>query len=147
MRPAIRFASAVLAFAALAGAASASPASRFPGTYVTTRPGAQSTQELVLVLALDGRATLTTGFPDLVHRYGSAVLPVRETGTWSERGREVEVRLTAIGLLRHDTIVRLRHENKVMALLLMTCRLSAVRYSKELYGDAGLTFEKSGCNR
>ena len=145
MRPALRLALGLLAFAALAGAASASPPAGFSGTYITTRPGAQSTQELVLVLARDGHATLTTAFPDLVRRYGSGVLPVRETGTWRDRGREAEIRLTEIGLLRNGTIVRTRHENKLIVFAPMGCRLSTVRYPVELYGDAGLTFEKSGC--
>jgi hypothetical protein len=119
--------------------------SPYAGTYITTRPGAGSTQELLLILAPNGAATLTTGFPDLVRRYGPGVMPVRETGTWRARHREVEVRLTAIGLVPRDGRIRPKHEDKVIVFTLMRCRLSAVRYPKELYGEAGLTFEKSGC--
>jgi len=30
---------------------------------------------------------------------------------------------------------------------LKRCRLTAVRYSKLLYGEAGITLERSGCSR
>jgi len=126
----------------VSGAPTPSP---YAGTYVTTRPGAQGTQELLLVLTPNGQATFTTSFPELVQRLGPGVLPVRETGTWRVRGREVEVRLNAIGLLPRDGRTQPRRENKLIVFTFMRCRLSATRYPTELYGEAGLTFEKSGC--
>jgi hypothetical protein len=135
--------------ALLAGAVATQPVlgapSPYVGTYVTTRPGAGSTHELLLILAPNGIATFTTSFPDLARRYGPGVLPVRETGTWRARDREVEVRLTAIGLVHRDGGVQSRRENKLIVFALTRCRLAAVRYPTELYGEAGLTFEKSGC--
>jgi hypothetical protein len=144
MRRVLSIAIATLACAAATLPAVGAPAP-YAGTYVTTRPGAQSTQELLLVLMPDGRATFTTSYPDLVKRYGPGVLPVRETGSWRVRGREVEVRLTAGGMLHRDGRMRVKREDKLIVFALMHCRLSAVRYPKELYGEAGLTFEKSGC--
>jgi hypothetical protein len=129
-------------------ALAASPASAAPpyaGTYVTSRPGADSTQELVLVLAPRGRATLTTSYPDLVRRFGAGVQPVRETGGWRVRGQSVELRLNAVGLVRNGALTHSRRENKLIVFALMGCRLNAIRYPVALYGEAGLTFEKSGC--
>ena len=48
-------------------------------------------------------------------------------------------------LVPRDGRIRPKHEDKLIVFTLMRCRLSAVRYPKELYGEAGLTFEKSGC--
>ena len=138
-----------IAIATLACAAAALPAGGAPspyvGTYITTRPGAQSTQELLLILAPNGGATITTRYPDLVKRFGPGVLPVRESGTWRTRGSEVEVRLTAGGLLRSDGRMVTKREDKRIVFRLTHCRLSAVEYPVVLYGEAGLTFEKSGC--
>ena len=145
MRRALPIVIATLACVAAALPAAGAPAP-YAGTYITTRPGAQSTQELLLVLARDGRATFTTSYPDLVQRFGPDVLPVRETGTWRARGGEVEVRFTAGGLLHRDgRLMPQKKEDKLIVFTLMHCRLSALRYPLELYGEAGLTFEKSGC--
>jgi hypothetical protein len=144
MRHALQIAIATLACTAAALPAASAP-SPYAGTYITTRPGAQSTQELLLVLAPDGRATFTTRYPDLVRRYGPGVLPVRETGTWRARGRDAEVHFTAGGLLHLDGLTAPRKEDKRLVFTLMGCRLSAVRYPVKFYGEAGLTFEKSGC--
>ena len=144
MRHGISLATAMFAFTLLLGS-NAAAASGYPGTYLTTRPGAQGTQSIVLVLEPNGRATMTTAFPELVRNYGAGVLPVRETGTWRERGGNAEVRLTEIGLFHDGKLEKQRSENKDFAFSRTGCRLSAVRYSKVLYGEAGLTFEKSGC--
>ena len=144
MRRALPIAIATLACAAAALPAGGAP-SPYAGTYITTRPGAESTQELLLVLAPNGGATVTTRFPDLVKRFGPSVLPVRETGTWRPRGGEVEVRLTAGGLLRPDGRIVPKREKKRIVFRLTHCRLSAVEYPVVLYGEAGLTFDKSGC--
>jgi len=118
---------------------------QYAGTYVTTRPGVDSTQQLVLVLAPNGRATLTTSFPDLVQRYGPGVFPVRETGTWHALGTSAEVRLTAIGLVPRRNRMKPEREDKRIVFGATGCRLTAIRYPKALYGEAGLTFDKSGC--
>ncbi|GEM_PF-3446244 len=144
MRVARTLAVAIL-MAAFANAVGAAPGGSAAGTYVTTRPSANGTQELVLLLDPRGGATLTTGFPELVRRYGSGVLPVREVGTWRGRDKTVVLRLTTIGLLGRVGITKAKRENKLLVLSIMGCRLSAVQYPKELYGEAGLTLEKSGC--
>jgi hypothetical protein len=125
----------------------ATAASRYAGTYTTSRPGADSTQALTLVLDGKHRATLTTRFPDLERRYGPGVLPVRESGTWRERGATAEVHLTGIALVHDGKPQKARKENKLIAFALSRCRLTAVRYSKLLYGEAGLRFERAGCKR
>jgi hypothetical protein len=133
---------ATLLLSQFAGAAT----SRYVATYTTLRPGADSTQALALVLDRAHRATLTTRFPDLERRYGPAILPVRESGSWRERGATAEVHLTRIALVGNSK-QKPRRENKVIAFALNGCRLVAVRYPQLLYGEAGLTFERAGCKR
>ncbi len=55
----------------LATTAGALAASRYVGTYTTLRPGADSTQAITLVLLPDGRAALTTSYPDLARPSGN----------------------------------------------------------------------------
>jgi len=129
----------------LATTAGALAASRYVGTYTTLRPGADSTQAITLVLLPDGRAALTTSYPDLARSVGPGVLPISEVGTWRDRGATAEVRLTAFGLVRNGRIVQPRHDNNTMSFALKHCRLTAVRYSKVNYGEAGLTLDKTGC--
>jgi hypothetical protein len=131
----------------LAAAATGAPTSRYAGTYTTTRPGADSTQALTLVLDGKHRATLTTRFPDLERLYGPGVLPVRESGSWRNRGATAEVHFTSIALLRDGRPQKARKDDKVIGFALQHCRLTAVRYSKLLYGEAGLTFDRAGCRR
>jgi hypothetical protein len=131
----------------LIGATSASAASRYAGTYTTTRPGVDSTQSLTLILAANGRASMTTSFPDLEQRGGPAPLPVREDGTWADRGAIVHVHFTTGSLLQNGVVLRSRKHENVIDFALQRCRLTAVRYSKLLYGEAGLTFERAGCAR
>jgi hypothetical protein len=121
-------------------------ASRFAGTYTTTRPGVDSTQLFTLVLAPNGRATMTTSFPDLERR-GAAPPPLRESGTWKDRGTTVRVHFTSGGLVQHGAVLRSRKHENVIDFRLQRCRLVAVRYSLLLYGEAGLTFERTGCTR
>jgi hypothetical protein len=125
--------------------AGAHAASRYVGTYTTMRPGADSTQAISLVLQANGRAALTTTYPDLVRRVGPGVLPISEVGTWRDRGATAEVRLTAFGLVRDGRIVQPRHDNNTMSFALRHCRLTAVRYSKINYGEVGLSLDKTGC--
>ena len=134
---------ALAALLATAGAADA--ASRYVGTYTTMRPGADSTQAITLVLFADGRAALTTSYPDLARRVGPGVLPISEVGTWRDRGATAEVRLTAFGLVRNGSIVNPKHDNNALSFALKHCRLTAVRYSKVTYGEAGLALDKTGC--
>jgi hypothetical protein len=134
---------ATLLLTTFAGAATP----RYAGTYTTSRPGADSTQALTLVLDTKHRAMLTTRFPDLERRYGAAILPVRELGTWRERGGTADVRFSSIALLNHGKPQKSRAENKEIAFTLQRCRLTAVRYAKLLYGEAGLTFDRAGCKR
>ena len=115
------------------------------GTYTTSRPGADSTQALSLVLGGAHRATLTTRFPDLERRYGAAILPVRESGSWHERGTTAEVHFTRIALVGSKQ--KARKEDKVIAFALKGCRLIAVRYPMLFYGEAGLSFDRAGCKR
>ena len=131
--------------ALLAAPVGVGAASRYAGTYTTLRPGADSTQAITLVLLPDGRAALTTSYPDLARTVGPGVLPISEVGTWRDRGATAEVRLTAFGLVRNGRIVQPKHDNNTMAFALQHCRLTAVRYSKVTYGEAGLTLDKSGC--
>jgi len=146
MRPRLICAALALSLAAVLGAANGARAdSRYAGTYTTTRPGAESTQELTLVLDRRGRATLTTRFPDLDQRYGPKVLPVREAGTWRDRGGRADVRLTTVGLLRDGKLTSGRRDNNVFAFSLQRCSLIATQYSTFRYGEAGLSLEKSGC--
>ena len=141
-----RFFAATFALLALiATTAGAFAASRHVGTYTTLRPGADSTQAITLVLLPDGRAALTTSYPDLARSVGPGVLPISEVGTWRDRGATAEVRLTAFGLVRQGRIVQPRHDNNTMSFALKHCRLTAVRYSKVTYGEAGLTLDKTGC--
>ncbi|MBV8369981.1 MAG: hypothetical protein JO036_13795 [Candidatus Eremiobacteraeota bacterium] len=119
--------------------------SRYVGTYTMSRPGADSTQALTLVLDRAHRVMLTTRFPDLERRYGPGVLPVRESGSWRERGATAEVHFTRIALVGSKR--KARKEDKVIGFALKGCTLTAVRYSKLLYGDVGLTFERAGCKR
>ncbi len=129
--------------AATSGARAAD--SRYAGTYTTTRPGADSTQALTLVLERNGRAMLTTRFPDLERRYGRDVLPIREFGSWRDRGSTADVRFAVLGLVRGGLLTKASRENKVLSFALRRCRLTAVQYSKLLYGEAGLNFNKSRC--
>jgi hypothetical protein len=140
-RIAIAFALALV----LASTAGARADSRYVGVYTTTRPGAESTQALTLVLDRSGRATLTTSYPDLEGRYGHGILPIQEQGTWRDRGATVLVRFTRVGMLRDRTIPQPVTDTNVIAFVLHRCRLTAVQYAQRLYGEAGLTFEKSGC--
>lgn len=141
----LRSLAAVLAVCVVLGApAAARSASRYAGTYTTTRPGVDSTQALTLVLEPGGRASLTTTYPDLERRV-RGVLPIRQTGVWRDRGATAEVRFTAFGLVRDGKLVQPHHDNNAFAFALRKCRLVAVRYSKVSYGEAGLTFDKSGC--
>ena len=133
---------AALLLTGFAGAAM----SRYAGTYTTSRPGADSTQALTLVLGGAHRAMLTTRFPDLEHRYGPTILPVRESGSWRERGATAEVHFTSIALVGKSK-QKPRKENKVIAFALKGCRLIAVRYPQLLYGEAGLSFDRAGCKR
>ncbi len=128
----------------LAAPAGARAASRYGGTYTTTRPGVDGTQALMLVLEPGGRASLTTSYPELARRV-RGVLPIRQTGIWRDRGATAEVRFTAFGLLRDGKLVQPHRDNNGFAFVLRRCRLVAVRYSKISYGEAGLTFDKSGC--
>ncbi|MDQ6941392.1 MAG: hypothetical protein M3169_02635 [Candidatus Eremiobacteraeota bacterium] len=142
----MRFFAATFALAALfAMSAGADAASRYVGTYATMRPGADGTQAITLVLFLDGRAALTTSYPDLARSVGPGVLPISEVGTWRDRGATAEVHLTAFGLVRNGAIVNPKHDNNTMSFALAHCRLTAVRYSKVTYGEAGLSLDKNGC--
>jgi drug/metabolite transporter (DMT)-like permease len=130
----------------LAAATSAHAASRYAGVYTTTRPGADSAQLLTLVLAPNGRASLTTRYPDLERSVGPSVLPVSQVGTWHDRGATAEVRFTAFGLVRDGKLVQPRRDNNVIAFaLLHRCLLRAVRYSKITYGEVGLSMDKANC--
>ncbi len=142
-----RFSAIAVAFAViLAATTSAHAASRYAGTYTTTRPGADSTQLLVLVLAPNGRASLTTRYPDLERSVGPSVLPISQVGTWRDRGVTAEVRFTAFGLVRNGKMMQPRRDNNVIAFaLLHRCLLRAVRYSKVTYGEAGLSMDKVSC--
>ena len=142
----MRFFAAMFALTALlVTTAGADAASRFAGTYSTLRPGADSTQAITLVLFPDGRAALTTSYPDLARTVGPGVLPISEVGTWRDRGATAEVRLTAFGLVSNGKIVQPKHDNNTMTFSLQHCRLTAVRYSKVNYGEAGLSLDKNGC--
>jgi hypothetical protein len=142
----MRFSAAIVALAALlATTAGAHAASRYVGSYTTMRPGADSVQAITLVLFADGRAALTTSYPDLARTVGPGVLPISEVGTWRDRGTTAEVHLTAFGLVRNGRIVQPRHDNNTMSFALKHCRLTAVRYSKVTYGEAGLSLDKDRC--
>ena len=132
---------AALLLTAFAGAAAA----HYVGTHTTSRPGADSTQALTRVLGGAQRATLTTRFPDLERRYGAGILPVRESGSWRERGATAEVHFTRIALVGSKQ--KARKEDKVIAFTLKGCRLIAVRYPMLFYGEAGLSFDRAGCKR
>ena len=123
----------------------AGAASRYAGTYTTMRPGADGRQAISLVLFPDGRAALTTSYPDLARTVGPGVFPLSEVGTWRDRGATAEVRLIAFGLVRNGKIVDPKPDNNTMAFGLQHCRLTAVRYSKRTYGEAGLSLDKGGC--
>jgi hypothetical protein len=143
----MRFSAAGLVLAALlATTAGAHAASRYAGTYTTTRPGVDSTQAITLVLAPNGRASLTTRYPDLERSVGPSVLPISQVGTWRDRGATAEVRLTAFGLVRGGKIVQPRRDNNVITFAFrQRCLLRAVRYSKVTYGEAGLSLDKTNC--
>jgi hypothetical protein len=142
----MRLIAATFALAALLGMPGrADAASRYIGTYTTMRPGADGAQAISLVLLPNGRAALTTSYPDLARSVGPGVLPISEVGTWRDHGATAEVRLTVFGLVRNGRIVQPRHDNNTMAFALQRCRLTAVRYSKVTYGEAGLSLDKSGC--
>ena len=142
----MRFFSATFALTALlATTTGADAASRYVGTYTTLRPGADSRQAITLTLLPDGRAALTTSYPDLARNVGPGVLPISEVGTWRDRGATAEVRLTAFGLVRQGRIVEPKHDNNTLTFALAHCRLTAVRYSKVTYGEAGLSLDKTGC--
>jgi hypothetical protein len=142
-----RFAAATTfaAVALLATTGGVNAASRYAGTYTTMRPGADGAQSISLVLLPDGRAALTTSYPDLARTVGPGVLPISEVGTWRDRGATAEVRLTAFGLVRNGKIVDPKHDNNTMSFALRHCRLTAVRYSKTNYGEAGLSLDRTGC--
>ena len=109
-------------------------------------PGADSTQLLTLVLAPNGRASLTTRYPDLERTVGSSVLPISQVGSWRDRGATALVRFTAFGLVRNGQMVQPRRDNNVIEFaLLRRCLLRAVRYSKVTYGEVGLSMEKVNC--
>ena len=142
----MRFSAAVFAFAALlAVVAGADAASRYAGTYITQRPGADSMQLITLELQPNGHASLTTRYPDLERRAGSSVLPIIEIGAWRDRGATAEVRMKVFGLLRDGRIYQGRRDNNVIAFSLQHCLLRAVRYSKVSYGEAGLSMDKMNC--
>ncbi len=143
----MRLVAAAFALAALVlASASADAASRFAGTYTTTRPGADSTQAITLVLAPNGRASLITRYPDLERRVGPNVLPIAEVGTWRDHGGTAEVRFTLFGLVRDGKMAQPKHDNNVMTFsFAQRCLLRAVRYSKVNYGEVGLTLNKAGC--
>ena len=141
-----RFFAAVFALGTLlATTTGAHAASRYIGTYTTLRPGADGRQAISLVLLRDGRAALTTSYPDLARAVGPGVYPLSEVGTWRDRGATAEVRLTAFGLVRNGGIVDPKPDNNTMTFALQHCRLTAVRYSKLTYGEAGLSLDKNGC--
>jgi hypothetical protein len=141
----MRFSAAVFAFALLAVTAGAGAASRYAGTYITQRPGADSSQLITLELQPNGHASLTTRYPDLERRVGSSVLPIIEIGAWRDRGPTAEVRMKVFGLLRDGRIFQGRRDNNVIVFSLQRCQLRAVRYSKVSYGEAGLSLDKVNC--
>lgn len=142
----MRFSAAAFAFAALlAVMPAADAASHYAGTYTTQRPGADSAQLLTLELQPNGRASLTTRYPDLERSVGSSVLPIIEVGAWRDHGATVEVRMTAFGLLRGGRIYQPRRDKNVIVFSLQRCLLRAVRYSKVSYGEAGLSMDKVNC--
>jgi len=141
-----RLTAAAFAFAALLAVTAASgAASRYAGTYIMQRPGADSTQLLTLELQPNGHASLTTRYPDLERSVGSSVLPIIEIGAWRDRGATAEVRLKAFGLLRDGRIYQGRPDNNVIVFALNRCLLRAVKYSKVSYGEAGLSMDKTNC--
>jgi hypothetical protein len=143
----MRFSAFAFGLAALIVAGTgAQAASRYAGTYTTTRPGADSTQAITLALAPNGRASLITRYPDLERRVGANVLPIAEVGTWRDLGATAEVRLTKFGLVRDGKIAQPKRDDNVMTFAFpQRCLLRAVRYSKVTYGEVGLTLEKAGC--
>ena len=144
MRP--RLLAAMFTFGTLLAAMTgAGAASRYIGTYTTMRPGADGRQAISLVLLPNGRAALTTSYPDLARTVGPGVFPLSEVGTWRDRGATAEVRLTAFGLVRNGSIADPKPDNNTMTFALQHCRLTAVRYSKRTYGEAGLSLDKSAC--
>ena len=141
-----RFFASVFALGTLLATMSdAQAASRYVGTYTTLRPGADGRHAISLVLLPDGRAALTTSYPDLARSVGPGVFPLSEVGTWRDRGATAEVHLVAFGLVRNGGIPDPKRENSTLTFALQHCRLTAVRYSKVTYGEAGLSLDKSGC--
>jgi hypothetical protein len=145
MHPRLVFVCALIFAAVLAAATGVRADSRYAAVYTTTRPGADSTQELTLVLGRNGLATLTTRYPDLERTYGPRVLPIREVGKWRDRGAMADVHFTSVGLLRDGKLSQARRADKRIVFALEGCRLTATRYSKVTYGEAGLTMDKAGC--
>jgi hypothetical protein len=126
--------------------AGAHAASRYAGRYITQRPGADSAQLLILVLAPNGRASLTTRYPDLERSVGPSVLPIAEVGTWKDLGATAEVRFTKLGLVRDGKMMQPKRDNNVIVFALQQrCVLRAVRYAKVTYGEVGLTMDKADC--
>ncbi|MDQ6927016.1 MAG: hypothetical protein M3154_12395 [Candidatus Eremiobacteraeota bacterium] len=132
--------------AVLAATTGTNAASRYAGRYTVQRPGADSMQLLILVLAPNGRASLTTRYVDLERGIGTSVLPIAEVGSWRERGTTAEVRFTKFGLVRDGKMMEPKRDNNVITFALQQrCLLRAVRYSKVTYGEAGLSMDKTGC--
>jgi hypothetical protein len=100
---------------------------RFAGTYTQTRPGASTTQTLVLVLSRNQICTLTTTSLDRNSR------PVREEGTWTTDGRSLTVFLKeANGQSERNEITFEPRGDQLVA----------TRYDRNRYGSAGLTLER-----
>lgn len=148
-------AAAVLAVALLG--ANRHLVSPFAGAYIGTRAGADATQRLTLLLAVDGTASLTTETPGYDRTAaGTPVYPLREIGTWrsappaaqpaeGDGGRvDVTVRLTKVGVMRGGAMTDIQREEVAVGFTVSGCMLRSVT-PKDHPDERALELRKSTC--
>jgi hypothetical protein len=135
----------VIAVAPGAAHAQSPDIARFVGTYDATRPGADATQTIELLLYAGGGARLTTTPSITKTAAGTAVWPVVERGTWSVGDGFAIVHLTlSVNVINKKPADR-HPEDVALSYRLFRCTLTLARDDALLYGKAGLKLHKRNC--
>jgi hypothetical protein len=118
----------------------------YPGAYRTTRPGADSMQQLTLTLNRAGNARLLTTYPGYsTTAAGARVYPMVDDGTWRVTQGLARVRFTQTGQLIGGRIARAQPEASEVWFEINGCALRLARDPHRVYGAMGIRFRKIDC--
>ena len=140
----------VLAASLAAGAAFAPPAATaggtppWAGTFYAVRAGADSLQDLTLVLDPSGKARLTTRYPGYTKTAaGTRVYPMVEIGAWTQaKGGILKVTFRQKGQIIDDILVKDHPDGTTYSFKLIDSVLSPTNYARD---PSAPLFHKADC--